>query len=163
MLLWMGGAVMVAAIAGLAWYFTARTTPSASTLETWVVSQKYEPLRPMRSSYVPGTLVYVSAGGRDRVAMAADDFLGANSKAVITGRVPDTTLDVQYVFDAKGSLNESATDKTSARGTGGGGLTLRAKLNLQELETLTLPLDKVRDLVENFDARVNESSIKPIQ
>src|SRR3954471_3205156 len=68
-------AVAVAA-AGAIWYVFARNASvSGSTLEQWVRDQNFEPLRPMRSSFLPGTLVFVSAGGRDRIAMAAEDFL----------------------------------------------------------------------------------------
>ncbi|HEY2324479.1 MAG TPA: caspase family protein [Thermoanaerobaculia bacterium] len=102
----------------------------------------------MRSSFLPGTLVLVSAGDRDRVAMSAEDFLGASPNTVVVGHVPDTTLAVDYALNATGSVN-AATPKASGRGEGTGGATLHANLKLHNIETLTLPLDKVRDLVEH--------------
>jgi hypothetical protein len=150
--------VLLISVAGLRWYLKGDPSPSASTLEAWVQAQRYEPLRPMRSSYLPGTLVYISPGGHDRVAMAARDFLDMKADAVLVGRVPDVTLDVRYVFDAKTAVG--TTKGADAHASGGTGLQLKARLNLRGLDTLTLPLDKVRDLVadnERVRAAVRES------
>src|SRR5262245_60072175 len=85
-LVWVVVAAIAVAAAGASWYVFGRTaTVSGSTLEQWVRNQNFEPLRPMRSSFLPGTLVFVSAGGRDRIAMAAEDFLSPGQVAPTIG------------------------------------------------------------------------------
>lgn len=157
-LAWLGGIALLILLSGLGWYFVSPSRPpSSGTLENWVKAQNYEPLRPMRSAFVPGTLMQLSAGQRDRMAMAAGDFLGEMKDPLVVNKLPDMTLKVTFSAGGHaGVASMQASDIRPATGDAAAKADLRATLMLSEVETLTLPLDKLKDLV-SANKRVQEA------
>jgi len=119
---------------------------SSSSIEDWVRQQDFDPVRPFRSDFLPGTLLTVGKT-RDRVAMVSSAFLNGQSSAVSHATLPDITLQLKLKANANAGVS-SAEIK--------GGEDLNASLELSDLELLTLPLDKVKDSVR-ANSRVGDA------
>lgn len=119
---------------------------SSSSIEDWVRQQDFDPVRPFRSDFVPGTLLTVGKT-RDRVAMASSVFLDGQSAAVSHATLPDITLKLRLKAHANAGTSTAEIK---------GGEDLNASLELSNLELLTLSLDKVKDGVR-ANSRVSDA------
>src|ERR1700730_17214702 len=72
---------------------------SGSSIEDWVRQQDFDPVRPFRSDFLPGTLLTVGKT-RDRVAMASSVFLGSQSDVVSRATLPSVTLKLKLTANA---------------------------------------------------------------
>jgi len=111
-----------------------------------VRQQDFDPVRPFRSDFLPGTLLTVGKT-RDRVAMASSVFLGGEDDSVSHATLPNITLKLK--------LKANVTAGASAAELGGN-QDLEASIELSNLELLTLPLDRVKDSVRG-NARVGDA------
>jgi len=131
----------LALLAYAAYRFQA--SPSAGTLDQWLSARRFSPIQPYRSDYLPGTLLQISGGGFDRIAMPAPRFLGEQAKLVATAQAGDATLNLdlsgQLAGEAGGS-GKPPKGETAGR--------LRARLVLKDVQVLSLALDTVADLVK---------------
>jgi hypothetical protein len=146
-LIWTGIVVLIGCAATI-WIVTRyhQRPQSASSIEDWVRQQDFDPVRPFRSDFEPGTLLSVGKL-RDRVAMTSASFLEGQTGVVSQASLPNVTLTLK--------LNA----KAEAGGTGaevGGGEDLNASMELSNLQVLTLPLEKVKDGVQK-SSRVEEA------
>jgi hypothetical protein len=112
---------------------------SSSSIDDWVRQQNFDPVRPFRSDFLPGTLVAVGQS-RDRVAMASSEFLIGQTGVVSQASLPNTTLTIKL---------KASADTSAGTTQLGGGEDLNASVVLSNVELLTLPLDKVRDGVRH--------------
>jgi hypothetical protein len=119
---------------------------SSSSIEDWVKQQDFDPVRPFRSDFLPGTLLTVGKT-RDRVAMASSVFLDSGQGAVSHASLPNVTLKLKLKAAANAEGNAGAI---------GGGEDLNASIELSNLELLTLPLNQVKDRVR-ANSRVGEA------
>lgn len=119
---------------------------SSSSIEDWVRQQDFDPVRPFRSDFLPGTLLAVGKT-RDRVAMESTAFLEGQQGSLARASLPNVTLKLKLRASANAGGNTAQL---------GGNEDLNASLELSSVELLTLPLAKVKDLVR-ANSRLSES------
>jgi len=119
---------------------------SSSSIEDWVRQQDFDPVRPFRSDFLPGTLVAVGKT-RDRVAMESTVFLEGQPDAVARASLPNVTLKLKFKANANAAANAAEIS---------GNEDLNVAVDLSNVELLTLPLAKVKDGVR-ANSRVSEA------
>ncbi len=142
---WLLVLVGCGAVIWLGFRYHQRPT-SSSSIEDWVRQQDFDPVRPFRSDFLPGTLLAVGKT-RDRVAMESRAFLEGQPDAVTRASLPNVRLKLKLKANAKAGGNAAEI---------GGNEDLNASVELSSVELLTLPLAKVKDLVR-ANSRVSEA------
>ncbi len=150
--------VVLLALGGVYLYsYMKATKPLAevSSLETWLNSNGYDLLKPLRDDMPPGSLIKLN-GSETLLVMSSAELFGEDASTTSPSTAPDVVWETDQKLAGEGCL-KMVPGLVSA-GLSGSGVTV-SSVELKNLETETIPLATIQAAVKDNE-KLKDALIK---
>ncbi len=151
--------VVLLALGGVYFYShmkaTSKPLAEVSSLETWLNSNGYDLLKPLRDDMPPGSLIKLN-GSETLLVMSSAELFGEDASTTSPSTAPDVVWKTDQKLAGEGCLK--MMPGLASAGLSGSGVTV-SSVELKNLETETIPLAAVQAAAKD-NATLKDALIK---